>query len=501
MAIPLQQKNERLKQSALVIGAGFSGLSAATHLADRGYAVTVLEKNEGPGGRASVLKDQGFVFDMGPSWYWMPDVFEQYFATFGKKPADYYELVRLDPGYQIVYGIDDVLQVPAGIDELYALFEQEEPGSSAKLKKFLHDAAYKYEVGINKLVYKPGQTLGELMDWQLVTGIFKLQVFKSISAEVRKYFSNPRLVQMLEFPVLFLGATAKEIPALYSLMNYADLVKGTWYPMGGFYAVIEGMVALAEEKGVQFQYNTPVEEIIVKGRKATAVKTAEGLVEADVMVASADYHFVEQHLLPPDKRMYSEKYWDKRTMAPGSLLFYLGIDGKVDRLLHHTLFFDESMDNHADAIYRNPRHLDRPLLYTSATSKTDPTVAPEGKENLVVLIPLAPGLTDTPDIREQYYNITMDRLEHYTGQSIRDKVIVKHSFAHNEFESRYNSYKGNAYGLANTLFQTAHLKPSMRNKKLDNFYYTGQLTVPGPGVPPSLISGRVVADMIDRRHR
>ncbi len=488
------------QRTAIVIGAGFSGLSAATHLAHKGYSVTVLEKNEGPGGRASVLRDGGFTFDMGPSWYWMPDVFDTYFATFGKKTSDYYELVRLDPGYQIVYGKDDVLTVPASLDDLYALFEQEEPGSSKYLKQFLKDAAYKYEVGINKLVYKPGQTLGELMDWDLISGIFKLQVFKSISKEVRQYFKSPRLVQLLEFPVLFLGATAKEIPALYSLMNYADLVKGTWYPMGGMYSVVEGMVKLAEELGVQFAYNQPVESIITRGRQAVGVQVGGQAMTADVIIASADYHFVEQKLLPPDKRMYSEKYWDKRVMAPGSLLFYLGLDGSVDRLLHHTLFFDESMDDHADAIYKNPRYPERPLLYTSATSKTDPTVAPAGKENLVVLIPLAPGLTDTPDIREKYYDITMDRLEHFTGQSLRDKVIVKHSFAHNDFISRYNSFKGNAYGLANTLFQTAHLKPGMRNRKLDNLYYTGQLTVPGPGVPPSLVSGKVVADMVERRH-
>lgn len=489
-----------MAKTAIVIGAGFSGISAATHLAKYGYRVTVLEQNEGPGGRASVLRDKGFTFDMGPSWYWMPDVFEQYFATFGKSVSDYYTLKRLDPGYQIVYGKADVLEVPANLADLYALFEQEEPGSSKHLKKFLDDAAYKYEVGINKLVYKPGQTLGELMDWQLITGLFKLQVFKSISSEVRKYFTNPRLVQMLEFPVLFLGATAKEIPALYSLMNYADLVKGTWYPMGGMFAVVEGMVKLAEEHGVTFSYNKAVDEILVKDKIAYAVRMGDQIIEADVVIASADYHFVEQKLLPPAKRMYSERYWDKRTMAPGSLLFYLGIEGKVDRLLHHTLFFDESMEDHADAIYNRPRYPDRPLLYTSATSKTDPAVAPEGHENLVVLIPLAPGLEETPDIRERYFNITMDRLEHFTGQSIRDKVVVKHSFAHREFESRYNAYKGNAYGLANTLLQTAHLKPSMRNKKLNNLYYTGQLTVPGPGVPPCLISGRVVADMISKRH-
>ena len=343
-------------------------------------------------------------------------------------------------------------------------------------------------MGINKLVYKPGQSLGELMDGELIKGLFKLQVFKSISSEVRKYFKDPRLIQLLEFPVLFLGATAKEIPALYSLMNYADLSLGTWYPMGGLYEVVKAQEQVARELGVHFHFNTPVDRIEITGKKATNVVANGKNWTADVLVASADYHFVEQQLLPEEARMYKSTYWEKRTMAPGSLLFYLGINKKVDRLQHHSLFFDESMDDHADAIYKNPRWPERPLLYVSATSKTDPSVAPEGMENLVILIPLAPGLEDTEEVREKYYDIVMDRLEAFTGQSLRESVIVKRSFAHRDFEERYHAFKGNAYGLANTLMQTAHLKPSMRNKKLTNLYYTGQLTVPGPGVPPSLIS-------------
>lgn len=489
-----------MSKHVLIIGSGFAGISAATHLAQAGYRVTVVEKNEAAGGRASVLRDRGFTFDIGPSWYWMPDVFEGYFARFGKQVSDYYDLVRLDPGYQVIYGRDNVLRIPAQMEALRAMFEEIEPGSAEKLDRFLADAAYKYRVGINKLVYKPGQSLGELLDWEMLTGLFRLQVFRSISHEVRRHFKNPRLVQLLEFPVLFLGATAKEIPALYSLMNYADLVLGTWYPMGGMYKIVEGMVAVAEEQGVKFCYNSAVERIEVKGRKAIGAVVNGELITADIIIGGADYHHVEQHLLPEHYRMYSPKYWQKRVMAPGSLLFFLGIDGRIPGLEHHTLLFDESMDDHADAIYRNPRWPERPLLYVSATSKTDPSVAPPGMENLVVLIPLAPGLDDTNEVRERYYNIVMDRLEFHTGSQIRSKVMVKHSFAHRDFESRYNAYKGNAYGLANTLLQTAHLKPSMRNKKLDNLYYTGQLTVPGPGVPPSLISGKVVADLVCRRH-
>lgn len=489
-----------MSHSAIVIGAGISGLSAASHLAKAGYNVTVLEKNESSGGRASQWSNDGFTFDLGPSWYWMPDVFEKYFFHFGHQPSDFYELKRLDPGYQIVFGPDDVIEVPGNLEDLYALFESIERGSSKYLKKLLKDAEYKYRVGINKLVYKPGQSLGELLDGELISGLFKLQVFKSISSEVRKYFKDPRLVQLLEFPVLFLGATAKEIPALYSLMNYADLSLGTWYPMGGMYEVVKAQEKVARELGVQFQFNAPVEQIHVSGRQVTGIQVGGESLQADVIVASADYHHVEQQLLPKEARMYSPKYWDKRTLAPGSLLFYLGLNKKVDRLHHHTLFFDESMEDHADAIYYNPRWPERPLLYVSATSKTDSSVAPDGMENLVVLIPLAPGLEDTEGIREKYYDMVMDRLEAFTGQELRDSVVVKRSFAHRDFESRYNGFKGNAYGLANTLLQTAHLKPSMRNKKLRNLYYTGQLTVPGPGVPPSLISGEVVSGLIQKRH-
>jgi len=487
-----------LAKKVVVIGSGFAGLSAATHLADAGYAVTLLEKNDVPGGRARQFEAEGFVFDMGPSWYWMPDVFEQYFAHFGRSPSDYYELVRLDPSYQIYFGPGDVMQVPAGQQALEELFEHYEPGSRPRLRRFLSEAQYKYEVGMRDFVQKPGHSMFEFADFRVLTSLFRLQMFQSMSAHVHKLFSHPQLIQLLEFPVLFLGATPEKTPALYSLMNYADMALGTWYPLGGMHKIVEGMVSLAREKGVDIRLGQEVVGIDVPNGRARRVHTRQGEFPADVVVGGADYHHVEQELLPADKRRYSARYWEKRTMAPSSLLFYLGVDKKLDGLLHHNLFFDEDFGQHAIEIYEQPQWPSKPLFYVCAPSVTDPSVAPEGRENLFVLVPLAPGLEDTEAQRERYYRIVMNRLERLTGQDIRPHVVYKRSFAHRDFTEDYHAFKGNAYGLANTLFQTAFLKPKLRSKKVENLFFAGQLTTPGPGVPPSLISGGVAAREIAR---
>ncbi len=490
-----------MSKKIIVIGSGFAGLATATCLADRGYDVTILEKNSVPGGRARQFKEAGFTFDMGPSWYWMPEVFDEYFELFGKKTADYYDLKRLDPSYSICFGKDDIMKVPAKIEDLYELFESYEPGSSENLKIFLKEAQYKYQVGMNEFVFKPGHSIFEFADVRVLKSLFRLQLFQPMSTHVRKLFKNEKLIKLLEFPVLFLGATPQNTPALYSLMNYADLSLGTWYPMGGMFKIIEAMVSLAKEKGVKIILNQEVKSITIPNGHATSVMTADQEYPADVVVGAADYHHVDQMLLASEKRNYTEKYWDKRTMAPSSLLFYLGVNKKIEGIKHHNLFFDESFEQHAIEIYEDPQWPSRPLFYVCCPSKTDETVAPEGHENLFLLVPLAPDLKDDDATREKYYDIIMDRLENLTGQSIREHVVYKRSFAHNDFKKDYHAYKGNAYGLANTLFQTAFLKPKLKNKKVKNLYYAGQLTTPGPGVPPSLISGQVVATEIDKEYK
>ena len=486
-------------KNIVVIGSGFAGLSTACFLAKAGFAVTVVEKQATPGGRARQLIQDGFMFDIGPSWYWMPDVFERFFNEFGKKVSDYYSLDRLDPSYRI-YWQDGEMNVPANYNELKNLFESIEQGSGVQLDKFLAEANYKYQVGINKLVHKPGQSITEFLDWDVIKGVFKLDVFTNMKKHVGKYFKNPKLQQLMEFPVLFLGALPQNTPALYSLMNYADIKLGTWYPQGGMYKIVEGMYSLANELGVKFEFNSDVQQIDVVDGKAKSItynQTNQQLpitVSADVVISAADYHFTETKLLPEKSRTYSNEYWNKRTMAPSCLLYYIGVNKKLKNILHHTLFFDTDFGLHGKEIYDSPAWPTDPLFYVSATSVTDKTTAPIGSENLFFLIPVASGLQrDTEELRDKYFDKIVKRFEEKIGEKIIDNIIYKKSYSVSNFVHDYNSFRGNAYGLANTLMQTAVLKPSCKSKKVINLFYTGQLTVPGPGVPPSLISGEVVA--------
>ncbi len=486
---------------AIVIGSGFSGLAASSFLAQKGWDVTVLEKHSLPGGRARKMEVKGFTFDMGPSWYWMPDVFERYFAQFGKKVSDYYHLHRLDPSYR-VYFKKDLLDVAADYEQLKLSFEKMEPGSGTKLDAFMSEAAYKYKVGINKLVFKPGLSVTEFLDAELATGLFKLDVFNSMSKHVRKFFKDERLIELMEFPVLFLGALPQHIPALYSLMNFADVKLGTWFPQGGMYSIVDGMYRLAKELGVKFLFEQNVSAIKVENGKATGVQVESEVYTADIVISSADYHHTETKLLEPHYRSYSVDYWNKRVMAPSCLLYYVGINKKLKSVPHHMLFFDTDFKRHGSEIYTHPQWPTDPLFYVSVTTVTDESGAPPGCENMFFLIPVAADLNgDSEEIREQYFKKIVKRFEERTDEQIENHIIYKQSFSVSDFKNEYNSFKGNAYGLANTLMQTANLKPSCKSKKVKNLYFTGQLTVPGPGVPPSLISGEVVAGLVDKEYK
>lgn len=481
----------------IIIGSGFSGLSAAAYLSRAGHQVEVFEKNSTGGGRARQFStDEGYVFDMGPSWYWMPEVFEDFFSDFGYSVDDLYKLDLLDPAFEMVFDKSESLNIPHDYQELRLLFESVEKGSAEKLDRFMEEAEYKYRTGMGNLSNMPGLSFTEFAQPDLIKGVLRLQVFSSFSQHVRNYFSHPRLLALMEFPVLFLGAMPRETPALYSLMNYAGLKLGTWYPQGGFGKVVEGMLRVCEENGCKFHFNAPVERVLVKDGLAKGVIVNGKEVSCDAVIASADYQHVEEKLLPENFRNYNNAYWQKKTFAPSSLIYYLGLKKELRQLKHHTLFFEENFLQHSIDIYKQPKWPQKPLFYVCCPSRTDKSVAPEGHENLFLLMPLAPGIEDTPQLREKYFQLMMARLEKKVGEPLLEHIDFKKSYCINDFINDYNSYKGNAYGLANTLRQTAIMKPRIRNKKLPNLFYTGQLTVPGPGVPPSLISGKIVAHQL-----
>ena len=477
-----------------IIGSGFAGLSAAAYMAKEGHQVTVIEKNEQAGGRARSFESAGFTFDMGPSWYWMPDIFESFFKDFGKQPNDFYQLIRLDPSYQVLWE-DLQLPLPANFTELKAVFESLEKGAGNQLELFLKEAAYKYEVGIHKFVEKPGLSITEFFTLDVAKSVFKIDLLTSIHTHVRKYFSNPKLIQIAEFPILFLGALPKNTPALYSLMNYADMKLGTWYPMGGMTELVKGMQQLAMNLGVQFKFNESVLSFEYQNKSISKVITDKNTYPTDAVIAACDYHHLETAVLAPTYRNYTDDYWEKRKMAPSSILIYLGINKKLKNILHHNLLFDAPFDQHAQELYTQPQWPSDPLMYVNCTSASDPSVAPEGNENLMVLIPTAPGLIDTEEIKEAYFKKAMTKLEKHFGEDIEKHIVYERIYGAKNFIADYHAFKGNAYGLANTLDQTAILKPSIKNKHLHNLIYAGQLTVPGPGVPPAIISGKLAAQL------
>tara|TARA_Y100000590_G_scaffold275853_1_gene309683 strand:+ start:1664 stop:3133 length:1470 start_codon:yes stop_codon:yes gene_type:complete len=483
-----------MDKSISIIGSGFSSLSAACYLAKQGYKVSVYEKNNDFGGRARQLKENGFTFDIGPSFYWMPDIFDRFFNDFNKKTSDYYELTKLNPAYSVYFDENNSIPIEDSLEKICNRFEKIETGSSIKLKKFILNARENYRVAVLDLIYKmPGESPLELVT---IETIKKVKYFlTNIRREVRKDFKNHMLRAILEFPVLFLGAKPSDTPAFYNFMNYADFGLGTFQPKNGFYDVVQGMIKLAKSLGVSFYNNSNVTKVITEKNKVIGLEINEKIIKSDIVVSGADYNFTEK-LLPKNLRQYSDKYWDKRTLAPSALLFYIGFNKKLNNIEHHNLIFDTDFDQHAVEIYDDPKWPTNPLLYASFTSKTHKHTAPEGCENGVFLIPIAPNLDDNKETRKKYLDILIKKLEKVTKQNLKSNIIYLKSYCVNDFVDDYNSYKGNAYGLANTLLQTAFLRPKLRSKKVSNLYFCGQLTVPGPGVPPALVSGKLVSDLI-----
>ncbi len=491
----------------VVIGSGFGGISAAAWLAKKGYQVTVLEKNSWVGGRARVLEAEGFRFDMGPSWYWMPEEHDRWFRELGADRRDFYNVLRVDPSYRVYFGDivpgehRNVVDVPADREGARRVFESYEPGAGAALDRYLEDCARKYRISMSSFIYRNFYTILDFVNWTAIRNSPRLNLTQSYAGRIRKFFRHPYLQRMLEFPVVFLGSAARKTPAVYTLMNHIDFDLGTWYPDGGFGTVVEAMQKVAEGLGVTFRFGEEVTRINVSDGKARSVTVtaANGEVqevEADHVVANADYPYVEQSLLAEQYRSISPRRWERAVLAPAVVNYYLGFDRKLDEFTHHTFFFDSDWNEHFDAVYDNPRWIEKPLFYLHVPSRTDPSCAPVGKEAVFLLIPSAPGLEDTPERRASYLEHALERMEARTGRPLRQHLVYQSSMSLNDFTRDYHAYKGNAFGLGQTLLQTAWFRPANRSRKVQNLYFAGQYTVPGTGTTMSMISGEVTAERI-----
>jgi len=481
-------------ESVVVIGGGFGGLSTACYLADAGADVTLLEKNEQLGGRASRLEVDGFQFDMGPSWYLMPDVFERFFGHFGRSPDEFYELERLDPHYRVFWKDGDQVDVLPDRDANREIFESYEPGAGEAFDAYLEESKRTYEIGMEHFVYEDRPRLRDYVDTDVMRYSWGLSLLGKMQGHVEDYFDHPKLQQLMQYTLVFLGGSPTNTPALYNLMSHVDYNMGVYYPDGGIGAVVDGIVELAEELGVEFV--TDAEVTGIEGRYgAFAVDTVGGeRYLADRVVSDADYAHTEQELLPEHKRQYTEEYWESRTYAPSAFLLYLGVEGDVPNLEHHTLVLPTDWDEHFAQIFDDPEWPDDPAYYLCVPSKTDDSVAPEGHSNLFALVPIAPGLADTPEIRNRYRDLVIDDIADNTGTDLRGRIVVEETFSVDDFADRYNSYAGSALGLAHTLTQTSLLRPPHTSDAVDGLYFTGSTTTPGIGVPMCLISGGLTAE-------
>ncbi len=484
------------KQTAVIIGAGAGGLALANILAKAGLVVSVYEKNATPGGRMGLLKKDGFTFDTGPSWYLMSDVFEAYFQLFDKRVADYFELLRLDPAYKVFFETIDPVTITGNLKDNLTVFENLEPGAAEKLRSYLARGQRHYEAALKYFLYNPFKRYGNVLNREVIAaGPSLLPMFsQTLHSYVAKHFKRQELQQILEYPSVFLGASPFTTPALYQLMSYLDFQEGVFYPAKrGMHAVTEALVALGTELGVQYHYDSPVEQIITKAGQAEGIMIGSQRIHADIVVSNADLYFTEQSLLQPIDRTYSDAYWTKRQAGPSALLMYLGVKGSLPELEHHNLFFVSAWQENFDDIYKTREWPERASMYVSKTTATDKATAPKGHENIFVLVPLPAGADKTPEAVARYTEHYLEQLESMTGiPDFRKRIVLREIRTPSYFGDAFNAWQNTALGMSHTLRQTAILRPSVKSKRVRNLYYVGGGTQPGIGVPMCLISAQLV---------
>ncbi|MFB6087882.1 MAG: phytoene desaturase family protein [Haloarculaceae archaeon] len=481
-------------RTVTVVGGGFGGLSAAAYLADAGADVRLLEQHDRLGGHAGVLERDGFRFDTGPSWYLMPDVFERFFGHFGRDPDDYYELERLDPQYRVCWKDGDSVTVEPERRNLREIFERYESGAGDAVAAYLDAAERNYDLAMDRVVYAGRNRFRDYLDTDMLPLAPRFRLFGSMDEYVRRYVDHPKLRQLLEYTLVFLGGAPHNTPALYSIMSHVDFNGNVFYPEGGIAGVVDALATLAREQGVTVETGVRVDSI--SGRAgAFELDTTAGTVESDVVVSNANPAHAERDLLAPDLRDHDPAYWDERTYAPSAFMLYLGVEGDVDPLAHHTLVLPTDWDPHFAQIFDDPSWPDDPAYYCSVASRTDEAVAPDGHHAVVVLVPIAPGLDGGPEIRARYRDRVLADLAANAGVDLRDRIVVEESACVSEFADGFGDPEGTALGLAHTLFQTGPLRPSHRGGA-PGLYYTGAYTNPGIGMPMCLISGEQVRDAV-----
>lgn len=485
----------------LVIGGGFAGMATAALLQHGGMDVTLVEKHDQLGGKARVWRSAGYTFDMGPSWYLMPDVFDDFFSKLGRKREDYYSIKRLDPAYRVFFEGNDTVDIGKDIESTVRLFEKFEPGSGTRLRQYLADCGHKYGLAIDRLLYKEYRNIFHFFNPSTIFHGLRLGIFRSLHSHVKKYFDDYRAQRILEYSMLFLGSSPMAAPSFYSIMSHLDLVQGVYFPVGGMGAVVAGMEKLLAELNVTVQTGVEVKSIITHEKKAVGVETGQGQIHADHIVGTGDYHHIEQDLLTKPYRNLRARYWKKAVIAPSMFILYLGVKRKIPQLAHHNLFFSADWDRHFQQIFETPQWPDNPSYYVSVASRSEEGMAAAGGENIFVLVPIAPGLETDEEHSRKYAEKVILHLEALTGKSIRDELEVQRIYTVQDFQADYHAFKGTALGLSHTLGQTAMLRPPMRSKGLENFFYAGQYTHPGVGVPMALIAADLVSGILQKRPR
>ena len=482
-----------MNKNVVIIGGGIGGLGAAGLFARKGYDVTLLEKNENLGGRANIFEANGFRFDMGPSWYLAPDIFEHYFNLVGERVEDHLDLVKLSPSYRIFFRNGGTLDIQSDIEKDAATFDGVERGAGDKLRAYLKQSEYQYGVATEHFMFKNYDTVFDFLNRRVMTEGQKLSVFSTMHKFVSRFFQSPQLRQVMEYTMVFLGTSPYEAPALYNLMSHMDFNQGVFYPRGGFYELIKALAAIAEKNGAELRTNSPVEKIIVRDGKAAGVRLLSGEeMDADIVISNADLWFTETKLLANGSTSLNEKYWKKRVMAPSAFILYLGVKEKLSSLVHHNLLFSEDWRKNFDDIYKDPCLPSGPSLYVCAPSVTDDSVSPAGKENLFVLVPIASGLEIGEEEKQRYADHVLALMEKEMDlPGLREKIEFQRIYTVSDFGHDYNSFRGSALGLAHTLMQTAIFRPKNYSKKVKNLYYTGAGTNPGIGTQICLISAEL----------